>query len=323
MRIFKKAQSRLFFMICLSATISQASLAQTDQDAIMMSKNYFCGGAMYGYSSWKNYWEGTFKRDNQNLGNVSTQMAGVMGIYGIKNNFNVLFNLPYIQTKASEGTLHGMKGIQDLSLWLKWMPISKSVGKGTLSVFGLGGIALPVSDYTPDFLPMSIGLHSTNVSARVTLDYELGKFFITGSGTYTYRNNVKLDRNSYYTTELHLTNEVEMPDVASYNFRAGYRSGHLIAESFLSGMNTLGGFDIRKNDMPFASNKMNTTIAGIGFKNTLKSLHQLTFVDDAAYTLADRNVSQATSISGGVLYAYNVKGSGKKSANEIKINNLS
>lgn len=307
---FKKISAVLF--ISFSMMITKSSFAQTDQDAIMMSKNYFCGGAMYGYSSWKNYWEGTFKRDNLNLGNVSTQTIGAMGIYGIKNNFNVLFSLPYIQTKASAGTLNGLNGIQDLSLWVKWMPLSKSVGKGTLSVFGLAGVSIPVSDYTPDFLPLSIGLHSTNVSARVMVDYEMDKFFVTGSGTYTYRNNITLDRNSYYTTELHLTNEVEMPDVASFNFRTGYRSGHLIAEAIVSNMTTLGGFDIRKNDAPFASNKMNATTAGVGFKYTLKNFHQLSFVGNAGYTLSGRNVGQSTYGSAGVFYAFNVTGSNKK-----------
>ena len=31
-------------------------------------------------------------------------------------------------------------------------------------------------------------------------------------------------QNTYYTTEMHYTNEVEMPDAASMNLRAGYRS---------------------------------------------------------------------------------------------------
>ena len=55
------------------------SMAQTDIDAIMMEKNAFCVGPMYSYSSWKNYWEGTLKRENLNLGTVSTQMFGVDG----------------------------------------------------------------------------------------------------------------------------------------------------------------------------------------------------------------------------------------------------
>ena len=104
-----------------------ASKAQTDIDALMMAKNNFCVGGTYSHSSWENYWEGTLKRDNQNLGKVSTNMFSIMGNYGITNKLNVLFGLPYITTKASAGTLHGSNGIQDFSAWLKWMPIEKKL----------------------------------------------------------------------------------------------------------------------------------------------------------------------------------------------------
>jgi len=96
------------FICSLLACVVQVK-AQTDADAIMMAKNNFCVGGMYSYSSWKNYWEGTLKRDNQNLGTVSTKMIGVMGNYGISKKLNVLFGIPYVQTKASAGTLHGQK----------------------------------------------------------------------------------------------------------------------------------------------------------------------------------------------------------------------
>jgi len=103
-------------------------MAQTDIDAIMMEKKALCVGPMYSYSSWKNYWEGTLKRDNENLGTVSTQMIGVMGTYGVSKKLNVLFGAPYVITKASAGTLHGQKGIQDLSLFVKWRPFQKKIG---------------------------------------------------------------------------------------------------------------------------------------------------------------------------------------------------
>ena len=318
MKIFKGAKQYVLMAMLFSALHPLHASAQTDQDAIMMSKNYFCGGAMYGHSSWKNYWEGTLKRDNENLGTVSSQMIGIMGNYGIKNNLNVLFNVPWISNRASAGTLHKMNGVQDLSLWVKWMPYSKSIGKGTLSIFGLGGVSLPVSDYTPDFLPLSIGLHSKSFSGRVMVDYELGKFFATGSGTYTYRDNINIDRTAYYTTELHLTNKVEMPDVASFNFRTGYRSGHLIAEAIVSNMTTLGGFDIRRNDMPFASNKMNATAVGAGFKYTFKNIHELSLVGNGNYVVVGRNVGQSTSVSAGVFYAFNVTGANKKPKTDKK-----
>ena len=97
---------------------SHSLIAQTDIDAVMMEKNAFCVGPMYSYSKWKNYWEGTLKRENLNIGKIATQMYSVMGSYGITRKLNALFSVPYVKTKASAGTLHGLKGLQDLSLFM-------------------------------------------------------------------------------------------------------------------------------------------------------------------------------------------------------------
>src|SRR5215471_16310794 len=103
--------------------------AQTDMDAIMMNKKQFCQGVMYEYSSWDHYWEGTFKRDNGNLGTVSSQMLMYMPNYGITNNLNVMASVPYVKTKATQGTLHGMSGFQDLSVAVKWRAYKTSFDK--------------------------------------------------------------------------------------------------------------------------------------------------------------------------------------------------
>jgi len=288
-----------------------ALTAQTDIDAIMLAKNNFCGGPMYSYSSWQHYWEGSFKRNNQNLGTVSTQMLTLMGNYGLSNKLNVLFAVPYIKTRASEGTMRGMSGIQDLSLWLKWKPLQTNIGNGNFSLFGIGGFSIPLSSYVADYLPLSIGMHNSSLSARLMADYQVGKFFVTGSGTYTYRNNVKIDRTSYYTSEAHLTNKIEMPDVASFNFRAGLRSKSLIAEAIVANMTTLGGFDIRRNDMPFPSNKMNATSAGVNFKYIVNRIRGLELVAGGSYVIAGRNVGKSTTINGGIFYIVNLSGKKK------------
>src|SRR5215472_10130466 len=212
--------------------------AQTDQDAVMMAKNLLCAGASYGYSSWNYYWEGTFHRNNANLGTVSTQMVGAMGIYGITRKLNVVVNAPYIWTHATAGTLHDQKGFQDLSLWLKWKALEQNIGKGSFSVFVLGGGSVPMTNYIADYLPLAIGLQSKTLSARLILDYQYKHFFVTGSGTYTWRSDITIDRNAYYTTSLHLTDQVDMPNVVSEQLRTGYRNGdHWIIEAILSNMN--------------------------------------------------------------------------------------
>ena len=103
-------KNRVLTYLLFAVLISQQAFSQTDVDGVMMSKNNFCTGFQYTYGEWKNYWEGTLKRDNENLGAVSTQMVGWMGNYGITSKINALFSLPYVKTKATAGTLHGMDG---------------------------------------------------------------------------------------------------------------------------------------------------------------------------------------------------------------------
>lgn len=285
---------------------SHTTTAQTEIDGLMMEKNAFCVGPMYSYSSWTEYWEGTFKRDNENLGRVSTQMYSVMGNFGISSKLNVLFAVPYVKTKASAGTLRGQEGIQDLSLFLKWRPFNKKVGDGRLALFGIAGLSVPLTNYVADYLPLSIGMKSRSASARLMADYHVGNYFVTGSAMYVYRDNIDIDREAYYTTRLHITNEVEMPDGASFNFRAGFRNHRLIAEAVVNNWTTLGGFDITKNNMPFPSNKMNATIAGVNLKYVIPALPQLSVVAGGMYTIAGRNVGQSTSVYGSLFYVFDL-----------------
>ena len=95
--------------------------------------------------------------------------------------------------------------------------------------------------------------------------------------------------------------------MATFNFSAGVRKKYLVAEALVTNMTTLGGFDIRKNDMPFPSNKMNSTVVGAHIKYTLPSYSHLEFVADANYVIKGRNVGQGTTLSGGVYYIFSFK----------------
>jgi len=291
-------------ILLASIAIPDLVSAQTDVDAIMMNKKQFCEGFTYDHSSWDHYWEGTFKRTNENLGTVTTQSVMYMANFGITDKLNVMAAAPYVWTHASQGTLHGMKGFQDLSVFVKWKPITKSLGRNRFSLFAIGGISTPLSDYVIDFLPMSIGLGSTNLMARGMVDYRRARFTVTGSATYVWRSNVKLDRDSYYDTELHFTNEVKMPNAALYQLRTGYRGRYLIAAALLTKWVTLGGFDITKNNMPLSSNRMKATMVGANIKYTLKSFTNLSLLAGGNYTIAGRNMGQATAFNVGAFYAF-------------------
>lgn len=276
--------------------------AQTEQDALMMPHKSLCVAGMVGYNSWTNYWEGTFMRDNANIGRISTRSASVMLNYGITKNLNVLAGLPYISTKASHGTLTGLNGFQDLSIFLKWRAVNAHLGKQRFSLYAVGGYSTPSNHYNIELMPMAVGMGSNVLSGRVTADIQRNWFFATLSGAYFHRGNVEIDRTAYYTSRQINSDQVYMPDAGSFQFRTGYRTGRFIAQVFLDQMSTFGGFDIRKNDMPFVSNRMNGTHLGFEAKYVVKKVPGLEFNGNVWNTLAGRNMGKATGYMAGVAY---------------------
>lgn len=309
-----KNLQRIFFCFMLLIMVKPVT-AQTDMDGLMMEKNFFCVGPTAGKSSWKNYWEGTLKRENLNMGRVSTTSFMLMGNYGITSRLNVLFSLPYVKTKASAGNMAGQKGFQDISLLVKYVAYQKHIAKGDLKAILMGGYSTPVSNYTADFLPLSIGLHSKNATFRIMADYQRNNWFATASYAYIARSNVTIDRYTYYTTEMHYSNEVKMPDASQLNFRVGYRSDSWVIEAIADKWTTLGGFDIPRNGAPFVSNKMNATKIGLNVKYETP-VNGLSVIANGSTTVAGRNVGQSTGFNAGVFYIFDLSKKKKAEKNQ-------
>ena len=299
--------ARQLALLIFSVLFLNPSHAQTDMDAIMMNKNQFCNGPMYTHGSWDHYWEGKFNRTNQNLGTVTTESLMYMANYGITSKLNIMAGAPYVWTYASSGTLHSSQGIQDLSIFIKWKPISYSFGKNKISAFLIEGFSTPLTNYQVDYLPLTIGLGTTNTISRAMIDFQHRRFTITASAAYVWRSNVKIDRSAYYDTQLNLTNEVKIPDAMQYQLRTGWRGKYLLAEALLTNWTTLGGFDITKNNMPFPSNRMNYTNVGASVKYTLKQYTQLSLLAGTNFTVAGRNVGQTRAFNVGAFYAFYFK----------------
>lgn len=302
-------QTALLFLALL---LSPILTAQTPTDGLMMPRGELCNLLQYNYSSWDNYWEGTKKRDNPNLGTVTTQSVMLMSALGLHERVNVLVALPYVWT-GSDSYLAGQRGVQDLSLWLKVRPWEKSLGGHNLYTFVTGGFSTPVSNYVPDFLPLSIGLQSTTFSGRGTLHFTLKNgLYATGQAGYTWRSNIRIDRDAYqFENSLYYTDEVPVPNMFDATLRLGFLNSRIQTEVWLDRFSGLSGDDIRYNDAPFPTNRMQATSIGWMGKYSIK---QLAFSLSAARVLQGRNVGQSTSISAGVFYLFQVFG--KSDANQ-------
>ena len=290
-------------MLLLLSTSPAA--AQSIDDGLMMPKGTLSLGVLYAHDSWDEYWEGTLKRTNGNIGTLTAQsVTGIVG-YGLADRLSVIASLPYVKTHASQGVLHDESGFQDITVTAKLRLVSaRSKTRGTLGLFVGGTGALPVSDYTSDFFPLSIGTGGGRASVRLTGSYKSpSSWFVNASSAYTFCSNVKLNRNAYYTDgRLYLTNEVAMPNVIDYTLTAGLSRGRVRIPVSLVQQRTLGGGDIRRQDMPFVSNRMDFTRVDGSVMYALPG--NLSVRLGAAHVLRGRNVGQSTTFTSGVFYAH-------------------
>ncbi len=281
--------------------------AQTPTDNIMMPASRFCGAIAYTNDQWDHYWEGTLKRTNGVIGKVTTQVITPMFALGITDKINLFASLPYISKKPSQGQFIGQYGFQDLGLGVKAQIFKKQLGPGSIELLGFAGFSTPTSNYNKDFLPFSIGLGAKEGALRGILHYELNKgMYIRAYGSYHLRSNIKLDRDFYYTDRPIYSNIVDMPDAIMYGINLGtwIKKDVLFIHAFYEGMQTQGGFDIRRQDMPLASNQMNQTSVGAFSHFYLPWLNGLSVFGSYSQVLTGRNVGQSTTITGGIAYQF-------------------
>lgn len=293
---------RYIYLILLCFLSFNTVFAQSPNDGIMMPQGQLCIFGQYSNSKWENYWQGETKRSNTNLGEFTTQSVMLMGNYGITNKLNAMLGVPYVWTDASASYLAGQKGIQDLSVFLKYQALEKAALGGAVKIQATGGLSTPVSNYTGDFLPFSIGLHSKTASLRAILNYtaDMG-LYVTAQAGHTWRSNINLDRDSYiFDNELIYSDEMPVPNVFDYSARLGFIKPRFQTEIWYESFAGLSGDDIRYNEAPQASNKMEAAQVGwFGKGFVTKRLGLLVTVSKV---LSGRNVGESLTWTAGATY---------------------
>ncbi len=295
-----KRTIKVVFLLMIG--VSSVVKAQMPHDAIYMNKNAVCAALSYGSSSWKEYWEGTLKRENFNIGTHTTQNVMLMVAAGITDKLNVIVGLPYVKTQASAGNLMGLQGLQDFSGVLKYKMFES---KG-LAFHGVIGGSLPVTNYVPDFLPMSIGLKAKTATFRLIGSYaHKSGMYITTHAAYNARGVITLDKDGYQAhNQIFNTDKVDVPDAMDASVRLGFENKSFQTEVFLERFAALTGDNIRRNDMPFVTNKMEAT--SVGWYGKFQPRH-LGVNARVAYVTNGLNMGQSLSYSVGLLYIFNIK----------------
>src|SRR6185295_682409 len=150
--------------------------AQTIEDGIMLTKGNLFSGNIYSHDSWDHYWQGTLNRVNGNLGTVTTQTNTWFANYAVTSRLNVIGMVPYVWTEASQGVLSSQKGFQDITIAAKYSIVDRPLTRvGSLRAIAGVAAAIPLTEYNPDFLPLSIGNQSKRIAARFTLNFQANR----------------------------------------------------------------------------------------------------------------------------------------------------
>jgi hypothetical protein len=302
---------KILLRVALSVSLCTPLHAQTIDDGIMMARHNLLIANTYSHDSWEEYWEGTLKRVNGNIGTITTQTNVWSATYGFTSRLTLIGAVPYVWTRPSMGVLQGQRGLQDITLAGKYSFLERSAAAlGSVKVIAVLSGGFPLSDYTPDFAPLSIGSQSQHLDGRVTVNYLSNqRWYLNGSSGYSRRADVTLDRPYYYTNgQLSFTDQVTMPDIADYVVSAGYLKGDLNASLSYAQQFTQGGGDIRRQDMPFVSNRMNFSKVGAMVMFPVPKIAGLDFQFSYAHVVDGRNVGQASTFTGGMLYSYHRRG---------------
>lgn len=300
------------FLLLLVSIVSAKT--QTPTDATLMTKGQICLAAIYSHDSWDEYWEGTLFRSNGNIGTLTRQSINPMAIVGLTNSISIMAAVPWVKTEASGGYIKGASGFQDWGVWVKAKALDLKAGPGNFTTHATIGAMGPLSNYLSDYGPYSLGLGCTDLSLTGILQYKLNMgLYLRGQAGYHVRGNSSIERDYYYTTHSVYSDKVEMPDAITWGATLGtwLFDYALKIEVDYSGLNTQGGYDIRRQDSGFPSVHMDYTSIGGEIQYYLPGITGFSVVASARQILTGRNVGKSTIYSGGLTYFFPLWKSGQ------------
>lgn len=300
---------RFTAILAVCFALSFTSSAQTPWDEVMMGRGEICAALIFEHSTWDQYWEGTYLRENANIGTFTRQSAMPMIAMGLTKKINLIASVPYINTKASDGTQAGQSGFQDLSLSVKVDWLQKQLGSGRLLFLTNAHFSTPVGNYLSDYMPFSLGAGAPELGLRGIGGYKMDNGLVfRASLAYLWRGQTEVERDYYYENGSVYSSFMNVPNALNFHGAIGYWAfdNRLRMEATFMSLNCLTGDDIRSYNRPQPTNKMEVSQVGAWVQYFIKSDQGLGALAYFNQTINGRNMGKATTIGLGLTYQLKV-----------------
>ena len=274
-----------------------------------MARHDLLTGNLYTYESWDQYWEGTLKRVNGNIGTITTRTNIWSANYGVTDRLNVIAMRPVRLDPRQSGRAPRHPGLPGHHAGgeVQLSRDSRRRNGPSLRAIAVASAGIPLTDYNPELPPLSIGSGSTRVSGRGTLNLQSTPgWFLNGSTAYTWRSEVAArpalllhrrpvrdEQPGGHAQRVRLRRERRLHE-------AGPDDGLLRVAATDAGRrrHPPPGHAVRVQPDEFLQGGRHGGCTRFPSCRTW----QVTFA--YAYTLDGRNVGQATTFTGGLLYSF-------------------
>ncbi len=231
-----------------------------------------------------------------------------MTAVGITDKLNVFVGLQYIQTGSSEpngGKLAGVRGFQDLTVAAKYAFLQKQLGKNKLTALASVGFSTPASNYTPDYMPYSIGFGAPELAYRSIVQHDWNKGAYTRlGGSYLWRSYAQAEREFHDNNGSVNSHWMEVPNAITIEAALGkfLFKNRLQVEATYFSLNSLSGDTIRPFDAPKPTNKVNFGRVGLFGHYFSKKVNGLGIIAYYNRNITGKNAPQATTTGLGITY---------------------
>lgn len=281
----------LFFTFAINSCIAQGLL-----DGFMRGKGQIVTALSYSNEAYDTYFVGNSATQNGNLGTIRTNSVNFFAAGGLTDYLDLVFSLPYIETRATQGFWSDQNDFQDISLFLKGRFFETDFSeKGNLSMIGAIGVITPLSDYIAD-APVSIGSRSTQLEGRFIAQYRTPHgVFVAGQLGYSKRGNVDIDRGF----------EVSVPDAWDYILRAGGSYKKLYVDAWFQHQNSRNGTAIGPG-IPFPSNEIDFSRVGFTLYHPIPKIENFGVALSTGFTLSGKNIGKSDRITASLIYNFSI-----------------
>lgn len=229
---------------------------------------------------------------------VTISSISFYGEVGITDRFNVVLNIPYIESKGNASaavlTNNGFEnkrtGVQDVKIYVKYHFYSLKMNKSTLDFMGVMGLETPLGNYRADEglqSILAIGNQSSSFNMFGIATFKTnGGVFAAGQSGYSFKGN-------------------QSPHALLTEFKLGYAGSTFYVDAFVANqLSEKNGVDIIGEGFVgyFPAARVNFTRVGINAYAPL--VEGIGLTAGANTFVAGRNIGNSTGFYGGLVYSF-------------------